>query len=205
MNSKVKGALLFLAGAGLGGGTAWFFTKKKYEAIIEEKVNSEIQSVRETYNKLQKELAEKNEKMKEELIKISSTTEKVFTNGDKVETISVREEDDDEKAKEEKFIRERMPYGTKSMTSINNEAATKPYVIDPNEYGSNDDYNIYCYTYYNNGILADEGDEKLEEDEIAARIGDALEHFGEEDAVYVRNDVRRCDYEIIKSLDNYIE
>ena len=38
-------------------------------------------------------------------------------------------------------------------------------------------------------------------------IGDALDHFGEyeEDAVFARNDAKRCDYEILKDERTYAE
>lgn len=37
--------------------------------------------------------------------------------------------------------------------------------------------------------------------------GDSLEHFGEyeDDSVYVRNDAKKCDYEILLDQRNYQE
>ena len=63
-------------------------------------------------------------------------------------------------------------------------------------------------TLYADGTLTDDNDEVLSEDEIEEIIGkDSLNHFGEyeEDSVFVRNDARKCDYEILKSLEDYAE
>jgi hypothetical protein len=79
------------------------------------------------------------------------------------------------------------------------ENVERPYVIKPEEFGENDDYNQVSLTYYiGNGVVTDENDEPLEnvEDTIGS---DYVQHFGEyeEDSVYVRNDRRRTDYEIL--------
>lgn len=74
-----------------------------------------------------------------------------------------------------------------------------PKVISPDEYGELLHYKQISLTYYEDHVLVDElGEPVLNIDEI---IGpDALETFGtyEEDAVHVRNDRLRCEYEIIK-------
>lgn len=38
-------------------------------------------------------------------------------------------------------------------------------------------------------------------------VGDGLEHFGEyeEDSVFMRNDAKRCDYEILRDLRTFAE
>jgi hypothetical protein len=59
-------------------------------------------------------------------------------------------------------------------------------------------------TYYSDGVLTDENDEVLEDVEDIIGI-DSLNHFGEyeEDSVYVRNDEKLCDYEILLDNRNY--
>ena len=44
-------------------------------------------------------------------------------------------------------------------------------------------------------------------DDVEEIVGDGLNHFGEydEDAVYVRNDAKCCDYEILKDERKYAE
>lgn len=74
-----------------------------------------------------------------------------------------------------------------------------PKVISPDEYGELLHYKQISLTYYEDKVLVDElGEPVINIEEI---IGpDALNTFGtyEEDAVHVRNDRLRCEYEIIK-------
>ena len=82
------------------------------------------------------------------------------------------------------------------------------YIISPTEFGECDDYETISLTLYADGTLTDDNDEILSEDEIEEVIGaDSLNHFGEseEDSVFVRTDARKCDYEILKSLEDYAE
>lgn len=76
-------------------------------------------------------------------------------------------------------------------------------VISPEEFGENDDYECISLTYYNDGVLADECGEVIEN--VEGVIGDALKHFGEyeDDAVYVSNNRLRLYYEILKDTGNY--
>lgn len=76
---------------------------------------------------------------------------------------------------------------------------SKPYVISPDEFDDllDEDYTIESLTYYADGILTDNMDNIVDDiDEIIGR--DSLEHFGEyeEDTVYVRNDEKKCAYEV---------
>ena len=61
-------------------------------------------------------------------------------------------------------------------------------------------------TYYADGVLADENDEVIEDVEDAVGI-DSLNRFGEyeDDSVFVRNDARKCDYEILLDQRTYSE
>lgn len=77
-------------------------------------------------------------------------------------------------------------------------------VVPPDEFGAYDDYDLISITYYADRILADDGDYPIED--IEGTVGpDALDSFGEweDDAVYVRNDERKCYYEILRDNENY--
>lgn len=81
---------------------------------------------------------------------------------------------------------------------------TKPYVIPPDEFGEVEGYETISLTYYSNYILADENDEIVED--VENTVGsESLSHFGEyeDDSVFVRNDMRKCDYEILLDLSPY--
>lgn len=76
----------------------------------------------------------------------------------------------------------------------------KPYVIPTETYGSIDEYDLVGYTYYADGILADENDEKISDDDIDNIVGeDSLEQLreSEDEIIHVRNDRLKLDYEIV--------
>lgn len=74
----------------------------------------------------------------------------------------------------------------------------KPYVISPEDFGEYEDYETISLTYYKDKVLTDELNEIVED--IEETVGEeSLNHFGEyeDDSVFVRNDSKRCDYEIL--------
>lgn len=74
-----------------------------------------------------------------------------------------------------------------------------PYVIPPDEFGEYLGYETVSLTYYNaDGYLVDEEDEPIEDVESIVGV-ESLDHFGEweDDAVHVRNDRLKTDYEIL--------
>ena len=82
----------------------------------------------------------------------------------------------------------------------------EPYVIAPEEYGEIEDYDLITLIYYDDGYLADEMDKVV--DDIENTVGEDFHtHFGEyeEDTVFIRNDVRRVDYEIQRDYAKYKE
>lgn len=100
------------------------------------------------------------------------------------------------KLKEQGYLQDVEEGGTDDMD--------KPYVISPDDYGTEDDYDLYSYTYYADKVLADENNEPIED--VDQRIGlESLNHFGEygDDTVYVRNDELKADYEILLDKEKY--
>lgn len=77
----------------------------------------------------------------------------------------------------------------------------EPYIISPEEFGEDHDYEQVSLTYYNDRILANENDDQITD--IEGLVGlEALETFGEyeDDSVFVRNDRLKVEFEIL--LDN---
>lgn len=88
-------------------------------------------------------------------------------------------------------------YADHSEKERESESVKKPYVITPEEFG--EDYEAESLVYYADGVLADYYDEPI--DDIDEYVGkDSLNHFGEyeDDSVYVRNDEKKIDYEILR-------
>lgn len=79
-----------------------------------------------------------------------------------------------------------------------------PFVIDPSEFGENPEYDTETLTYFADGVLVDDVDDVIEEPDIVVGL-DNLKIFEEFGAttVYVRNDIYKTDYEIIRDDWNY--
>lgn len=207
MSKNIGTVLAFIVGAGVGAGGAYIYTKKKYESLIE----SEVNSARETYQRLAKELADKNEEEKKKLF--TEYTEKVENYISDI----VSEENDlpttnkpveEYVNKEENIVVKEVKPDDISMKSTYVDS-NAPYEIDASEYGSNEDYDLKTLTYYNNDIFTNDEEEVV--DDVAVIIGQKLidklytyEINGIYTA-YARNDTRRCDYEIILAGYDYNE
>lgn len=182
MNSKLTHLAAFAFGAVIGSAAAWQIARKKYERIAEE----EIQSVKETYSR-------------REAVVIKAETE---------------EDVPDSQARKESVVayaaRLRQEGYLPSDTEVKEEKrpmpADIPYVITPDEFGEFDEYEKISLTYYSDGVLADDNDDVV--DDVEEIVGsESLTHFGEyeEDSVFVRNDQRKCDYEILLDQRTYDE
>jgi len=84
----------------------------------------------------------------------------------------------------------------------------EPYVIAPEDFGNQEGYEEITLFYYKDKKIADERDSLLTPEEIRTVIGsDAVNHFGEfeEDSVFIRNDLRKCDYEILLDMRTFAD
>ena len=91
--------------------------------------------------------------------------------------------------------------------SSGEENIDAPSIIAPDEFMErmNDDgWTHVSLTYFADGVLTDDNLEEV--DDADEKIGnDFASHFGEydDDVVYVRNYLRRCDYEIVRDERDY--
>ena len=81
-----------------------------------------------------------------------------------------------------------------------------PVVIEPDEFGEIEDYEQVYLTYYNDGVLADDRDEVIEDVDNVVGIA-SLSRIGEfaEDTLHVRNDFWQTYYEILRDKRNYAD
>ena len=184
MNTKFINVLVFAAGAAIGSVVTWKVVKTKYERIAQE----EIDSVKERF-------AMKFEPKDEPVDEVANEEpqRRPYEKPDLFEYAKILKEegytDYSESTVEEKG---------------GSNSATRPYLISPDEFGEMDGYESISYTWYEDGILAD--DQGIVIEEVDELIGlDNLKRFGEyeDDAVHIRNDERREDYEILLSLKEY--
>lgn len=123
------------------------------------------------------------------------------------ETVEEKSESNDEE------IYEKMTQNYNKMSDTRVEQrkedtdVEQPYVISPEEFGVQD-YEVISLTYYADGVLTNDLDEPMNEDEMEWSVGlESLNHFGEyeDDSVFVRNDRLKCDYEILRDTRTYGE
>lgn len=181
--------LAFVAGAAIGSVATWQFVKKKYEMIAEE----EIQSVKDFYKKKTVTPYEGPETSDE----VASTPD---IHPDVIEKPNIMEYA--AKIRSEGYT----DYSEQKEAEKKVSPDDRPYVITPEEFGEYDDYEKITLFFYADQILADDNDVAIRNvDEIVGI--DSLTHFGEydDDAVYVRDDRKKLDYEILRSLRRYSE
>ena len=194
MGENIKNVLLFTAGLVMGSVVTWKMTKDKYEQWA----NDEIRMMREYYNQKEEEYYEE-EDLDEEPIEAEVRTER-STKPDLTEYTS--------KLNESGYT----DYSeiSKKDEEEDNESdmEEKPYVISPEEFGDFDDYETIELTYYKNGYVTDDQDILMSNDEVEEAIGwNNITRMGEyeEDALHVRNEKRKTDYEILQVFDDYRE
>lgn len=182
MNNKLSTCLAFIFGAAAGSFVTWRYLKDKYEQIAQE----EIDSVKEVF--LKREAAfESNEKVSEIVTHKVPDKPPLADYVGRLQKEGYINHSDVEPEKEEQKV-----------------VSDMPYVISPDEFGEFDEYEKVSLSYYADKILADENDEIVEDVEDTVGF-DSLSHFGEyeDDSVFVRNDARKCDYEILLDQRNY--
>lgn len=194
IGENIKNVLLFTAGLIMGSVVTWKMTKDKYEQWA----NDEIRMMREYYNQKEEEYYEE-EDLDEEPIEAEVRTER-STKPDLTEYTS--------KLNESGYT----DYSeiSKKDEEEDNESdmEEKPYVISPEEFGDFDDYETIELTYYKNGYVTDDQDILMSNDEVEEAIGwNNITRIGEyeEDALHVRNEKRKTDYEILQVFDDYRE
>lgn len=169
--------LAFLLGAVVGAAGTWYFVKKKYEQIAQEEIDSvkEVFSRREEATVVEERNTNKSESVKPDLMDYAKRIE-------------------------------REGYMNEGKKEKRENKGKRPYVIPPEEFGQVEEHELIGLTYYADGILADDGDDPIENvDELVG--ADFADHFGEfeDDSVYVRNEERKVDYEILRDLRTHEE
>jgi len=184
MKNTLINLTMFAVGAAIGSAVTWKLLKAKYELIAQE----EIDSVKEEYAKF---YADAEDFFGEDLDKPEEH------HGEVPESL----------AKAYSQILSNTGYAGKNVKEEEvDDCMEKPYVIPPEEFDEIDGYmtcTLYCYE---DGVITDVEDNIIEDaDEIVGK--DVATHFGEyeDDSVFVRNDARRCDYEILRDYDNYYD
>ena len=191
MSNEVKNTVAFVTGALVGAAAAWYFTKDKYAKLAQE----EIDDVKATFAR---HFGEKHEEPVSEEIDIPE--KKVESRFAAVSSLGVFGES---KIDTTDYSSITGGLGYSGEVIDEPEKVDKPYVITQNDYGEFGDYMEMSLTYYADGIVADDDDEIIED--VEAVLGTDFQNEFEDDVVLIRNDARKCDYEVVRDDRTYHE
>ena len=210
----MKGLLIFAAGLAVGAVAGAVIVKNKVLADAK----AEIDEVREYYRESRgvKEVEEVKEKVEETIDRIQDLIEEHVEEAKEIEKKEYKLKDiqikDEPKTEKEHTNNNQIAkmYTSKVATPYEpyNEFQTPmyddPFVIDPSEFGENPEYDTETLTYFADGVLVDDVDDVIEEPDIVVGLENlkVFEEFGAT-TVYVRNDIYKTDYEIIRDDWNY--
>lgn len=180
---------IFAAGALVGSLSTWYATRKYYEKIA----NDEIESMKEW---LARRVEEQDEKAENQTSKPDEKPNSPSVKPNLMEYAAMvkdlgytdysRKTEEPEKEEDEEV-----------------DDMDRPHIIEPKEFGECD-YEEVSLTHYADGVLTDEQDNPIED--VDGIVGeDYAEHFGEyeDDSVFVRNDRLQTDFEILADQRNF--
>lgn len=178
--------LIFAAGSVIGSAVTFVVMKRKYESYEWEEEYIEEQE-EEPQEKEEEQVKEKAGKLMNEGFRegLKSVKRENMIQYNKI--LNDNEYSSGEEKKEAKDVE-------------------KPYMITVDDYAELDDYNTESLYYFEDGVLTDESENII--DDVENIVGEeALAKFDEEevDSVYVRNDARKTDYEILRDMGNYYD
>lgn len=181
MKNNVITGFSFLLGMGIGAYITYIYVKDMYAEIAQEEINSVKEAYIKKAKNLQKDVITEDEKKEK--------VDKVKNKSDISEYAAKLKESG---------------YTNYSEISQEDNDMEVPYVIAPEDYGENDEYETISLTYYSDGVLTDEDDKVITNPgELVGR--DFASHFGdyEDDSVFIRNDDRKIDFEILMDYRTY--
>ena len=179
----MKGLLIFAAGLAVGAVAGAVIVKNK----VLSDAKAEIDEVREYYRESRGQKDEHVEEVKE----VKEVEKKEY----ELKDIQIKDEHTNYSQITKMYM---------SNDKYNQSMYDDPFVIDPSEFGENPEYDTETLTYFADGVLVDDVDDVIEEPDIVVGLENlkVFEEFGAT-TVYVRNDIYKTDYEIIRDDWNY--
>lgn len=204
MKCKFINVLMFAAGAAIGSAVTWKVVKAKYEKIAQEEIDSVTEAFADRLANLQEQIddyvtVDEAEEWKDRASKIDWNA---------LEDLDEDEEDDEDDCEPDDYMNDyaRLVNDYTGKEGGAEDMAKEPYVISPYDFGELDGYSQVELTYYADGTLEDdEYNIVTDADELIGK--DSLNTFGEyeDDAVFVRNERLRADFQILKDYRTYEE
>lgn len=180
----MKGLLIFAAGLAVGAVAGAVIVKNKVLADAK----AEIEEVRDYYR------SQRGEVQREEVEEVKEVVEETI---DRVQDMIKEHDNKKEHVNYNKLVQNYNP--SKNVVEYDD-----PFIIDPSEFGENPEYDTETLTYFADGVLVDDVDDVIEEPDIVVGLENlkVFEEYGAS-SVYVRNDIYKTDYEIIRDDWNY--
>lgn len=201
----LSGLAIFAAGLVTGSIITNAVVKEKAIKEANEKAAEEIAEVREIY---------RNKTKKEEYEKVAEESEKeVKEENEKVDPLKVKPQTDREDynsyykmTQNYTSQNEEKPKRASSISDLNaftyEKSVDRPYIIDPEDYGEEDDYDTMQLTYFmGDKTLVDESaDDTIDEPDLHIGLDNLaiFDEFQGASSIYVRNDILKMDFEILK-------
>ena len=201
----LSGLAIFAAGVVTGSIITNAVVKEKATREANEKAAEEIAEVREIY---------RNKTKKEEYEKVAEESEKeVKEENEKVDPLKVKPQTSREDynsyykmTQNYTSQNEEKPKRASSISDLNaftyEKSVDRPYIIDPEDYGEEDDYDTMQLTYFmGDKTLVDESaDDTIDEPDLHIGLDNLaiFDEFQGASSIYVRNDILKMDFEILK-------
>ena len=185
MSNKVLYFATFVAGAVVGGITTLQYTKKKYEQIAQEEIDS-VKEVFKTINEEKRSIRDWSE---------------YEDDGEEDD-----ENEEQHRANVTSYKNLLVSNGYSNPSPSTQIPVDRAYVIKPDEFGEFEDYETISLFYTEDGVLLDDRYERVDDPDFTISM-ESLDHIGDyaDDCVYVRNDRLKADYEILVEERTYSE
>ena len=185
MSNKVLYFATFVAGAVVGGIATWQYTKKKYEQIAQEEIDS-VKEVFKTINEEKRSIRDWSE---------------YEDDGEEDD-----ENEEQHRANVTSYKNLLVSNGYSNPSPSTQIPVDRAYVIKPDEFGEFEDYETISLFYTEDGVLLDDRYERVDDPDFTINM-ESLDHIGdyEDDCVHVRNDRLKADYEILVEERTYSE
>lgn len=201
---SAKAVIAFALGAAVGVASCAIYFKNKYQEMY----NQDVQAIRDYYNKLnaQNESSKDSssdekpaETKKDDSLTSYARTVADYTkyNTDNTKPIFVERQED--VVTEVEPSKSGIEVEKSNFAPMSNPHPPKPYRIDADEFGQNEDFDPIYWEFYTDGVLVNENYEPIEN--IMDWIGDGLRVFAdtEDNIFWIRNEKYGVDIEVARS------
>ena len=196
MKNTLSNVLTFTVGAAIGSAVTYYFVKKKYEQIAQNEIDSvKAEFAKSTYvgpnDADEAKVVEEDDAFEEEEEEEEPKHDFNQEYADMVQKLGYHNYSDVE------------PVNVRTDKNDISKESTSARVITPEEFGE-EDYKIVELTYWADDVLTDAKNKRIQD--VDGLIGkDTLKRFGEyePDALHVRNDEKKIDFEIVRDLKRY--